>query len=239
MIALALALTMLAELPTVPMATGRGRPSAVGLSTGFDDAVMPLTLSYATGLRVFHRPLNLGGALTTPLLRPGLSDLRGRVDAELDLHRRPGWMVRVALGGALTGSRNDAFYAVGVATRAGVTAGWSTRRFAIGGEVVGGLTLFTSIHTTAWARETGGLTFTRGTLWAPAWSLEAGLRAGVLLGRCELFLRAGFDRKGRYNLAIPSVYATLGVALRGGADGFRRPAARRARADRGRTRRGT
>jgi hypothetical protein len=226
MIALVVGLTLLAELPTVPMGMDRGRPSAVGLSTGFDDAVLPLSLSYATGLRAFHRPLNLGGALTTPMLRPGLSDLRGRVDAELDLHRRPGWMVRIAHGWSITGTRNAAFRAVGMATRLGVTAGWSMRRFAIGGELVGGLTLFTSIRTTAWAREIGGLTFTRGTLATPAWSLEAGIRAGVLLGRCELQLRAGFDRKGRYNLAIPPVYATLGVAIRWGADEIRRPSRR-------------
>lgn len=236
MIPLALALTVLAELPTVPMATDRGRPSAIGLSTGFDDAVMPLSLSYATGLRAFHRPLSLGGALTMPMLRPGFSDLRGRVDAELDLHRRPGWMVRVAHGWSITGTRNAAFRAIGMATRVGVTAGWSMRRFAIGGELVGGLTLFTSIRTTAWAREIGGLTFHRGTLTTPAWSLEAGVRAGVLLGRCELQLRAGFDRRGRYNLAIPPVYATLGVAIRWGADEIRRPAARPTRRGRARAR---
>lgn len=233
MIATYLLVAMMSELPTVPMSRDRGRPSVVGASSGYDDALLPLSLSYATGFAPARRALNLGGALTMPMLRPGASDLRGRVDAEIELNPRLGWMVRIAHGWSLTGTQNAAFRAIGLATRVGITAGWASHRFAIGAELVAGLTVFTTIRTTAWAREIGGLTFTRGTLGAPAWALETGVRAGVRLGRCELFLRAGFDRKGRYNLAIPPVYATLGVAVRWGADEFRgrpRRAPRRPRA---------
>lgn len=221
MIALVLSAAVFAHAPTVRMDHERGRPSTVGISSGFDDALVPLSLSYATGLRLFARPLTLGATATMPMLRPDFADLRGSVDAELDLNRSLGWMVRVAHGWSVTGTRNDAFSAVGMAARAGVTVGWNTRRFAIGGEVVAGLTAFTHIRSTAWGREIGGLPFERTTLGAAAWSLEAGVRAGVLIGRVELALRAGFDRKGRFNLAIPPVYATLGVAVRWGADEWR------------------
>ncbi len=226
MIAALLALAVVAHVPTVRMDDEHGRPSTVGASTGFDDALLPVTVGYATGLRPWQRPLTLGATLTMPMLRPDFGDLRGSVYAELDVNRELGWMVRVAHGWSVIGTRNDAFSAVGMAARGGVTVGWSARRFAIGGELVAGLTAFTHVHTTTWGREIGGLPFTRATFGAPAWSLETGLRAGVLLGRVELALRAGFDRKGRLNLAIPPVYATLGVAVRWGADEWRDAVAR-------------
>lgn len=227
MIALLLSAAVLAQSPTVRMDREHGRPSSVGVSSGFDDALVPLSLGYATGLQLFDRPLTLGTVLTMPMLRPDFADLRGSLHAELDLNRDLGWMVRVAHGWSVTGTRNDAFAAVGMALRGGVTVGWAMRRFAIGGELVAGLTAFTHIRSTAWGREIGGLPFERTTLGAGAWSLEAGLRTGVLIGRVELALRAGFDRKGRFNLAIPPVYATLGVAVRWGADEWRDAVAKR------------
>lgn len=226
MIASLLTAVVVAHVPTVEMDHEEGRPSTVGVATGFDDALLPLTLGYATGLRAWQRPLVLGATLTMPMLRPDFGDLRGSLYAELDLNRDLGWMVRVAHGWSVIGTRNDAFFAVGVAARGGLTVGWSTRGFAIGGEVVTGVTAFTHIRSTEWGREIGGLPFERATVGAPAWSLEAGLRTGVLIGRVELALRAGFDRKGRYNLAIPAVYATVGVAVRWGADQWRDAVAR-------------
>jgi hypothetical protein len=49
--------------------------------------------------------------------------------------------------------------------------------------------------------------------------VEAGVRGGPLVGPVELSLRLGWDRKGPWALAIPPVYAVVGV-------GFRWPLAR-------------
>jgi len=223
---------VLMAAPTVRMHDDRGRPWSIELRTGFDRALVPLSLGVATRVDVARRPLVLGATWTLPMLRPDLSDQRGDVYAEIDINPRLGWMVRVANTWSIVGTRNSMFTAVGLATRVGATAGWSTRRFAIGGELNLGVTWVTGVWASKSAREDGGVAFRHASLAVPAWALQAGVRTGVLLGRVELALRAGFDRLGRYNLAIPPVYATLGVAVRFGSDEVRRARSRRRAASR-------
>jgi hypothetical protein len=214
-------------LPAIILGTMFGMPTvqavdtkddvthSIGLATGFDNAVAPATLSYAVRLTWLSRPLILGGAISSPMLRPGLDDFAAGIHAEIDLSRNH-LMLRAAHGSSYISNRNDAFSARGVAVGFGATVGWTNQRFAIGLETNVGATLFTTLSTTQWARTFGGLTFERGTLLLPAYNLEVGLRAATVIGRYELSLRFGYDAKGQYNIAIPPVYATVGVAVRWG-----------------------
>ncbi len=188
----------------------------VTATTGFERALLPLTLSGSLGLTGFDRPLTLTAAVTMPMSSPDLGDLRGTLAAGFDLNPNQGWLVRLTPSLLLSGTSNEAYRAVAFGAELGALVGWSSRCWLVGAEVVDGLTIVTALTTREYARVIGGAAVVDAVRWAPSTQLELGLRAGVLLGPVELSLRAGFDRKGVYNLAIPPVYATLGLGVRFG-----------------------
>ena len=106
------------------------------------------------------------------------------------------------------------FDALGVATDLGVLVGYQTPGFLLGAELTGKLTIATTLTTTMLARNEYGTTSGGGTLWLPARGLEAGVRGAFMLGRVELSLRLGYDKKGQYNLVVPPWYVTAGLAVR-------------------------
>jgi hypothetical protein len=191
-----------------------GVRGSVGASTGFERALLPLSLEGAAAFRVANRPLNVNGRFTVPTLRFDLGDWRGRLGAELDLNPSHGWLLRASLGLTLAHTRNDAFEALAFGGDVGVLAGWSAPRWLVGAEVVGSLVFVESLTTTAFAREGGKSPVTSVVLGAPGYGVQLGVRAGVLFGPVELSLRAGYDRRGAFTIGVPPVYATAGVAVR-------------------------
>jgi hypothetical protein len=204
-----------ARAQTVVLAPEGGGLAVGGcVSTGFERAVLPLSVSAAVGFAREGRAFVVGGSFTLPLLRADLSDQRSRLFVSIDLVPTPGWQVRVGAGVSLLSTTNDVFAATALGAELSVLAGYSTRRWLLGVEVVGGPTVATVLTTSEWARRIGNTSFTSGVRWLPAWELEAGVRGGLLVGPVELSLRLGWDRKGPWSLAIPPVYAIFGVGLR-------------------------
>jgi hypothetical protein len=188
---------------------------SVSLSSGYERTLLPLALRGAYGTEIAGRSLVLSLECATPMLSPGVNQLRTALGAEFDLLRMYGWMFRVATAVSGTTARNDAFYAVGFGAQIGATAGWQTRRWMAGLEAVPWLTAVTWLHTTAWAHQLGGSPLTSGYIWGSAAGVELGGRAGVLLTRnLEFSLRGGWERTGSYSLAVLPLYATLGVGVR-------------------------
>jgi hypothetical protein len=218
MTALALAMVLAASTaaaPTVRLEPDPATPGVVTVTTGFERALLPLSVGVALGLEAAKRPLALGVELTMPLLQPDVEDLRGRVWATLDLDTDFGWLVRPCFGVYGITTTNDAFTASGLGAQLGGLAGFSSQRWLVGAELVGNVTIVEYLTTTPYARRMGSPT-TGVTLWGAAYGFQAGVRAGVLLGPIELSVRAGFDRKGKYNLAIPPAYATASLGVRWG-----------------------
>ena len=188
--------------------------SAVTLRSGFDHSIAPLGLGVAHRVTVADRPLVFALDITTPMLRPDLHDLRLRAGSELDLLPAQGWMVRASHGWTGLLTQNHGYGAQSLRWDLGTTVGWSAPRWVLGVEGVLQNTLVTVIHTTEWAREIGGSPSTRSTLWTPSWGGKIGLRTAATVGPVELGLRLGWDRMGKYNLALPPVYATAEAGLR-------------------------
>lgn len=193
----------------------RGARAQVYASTGFDRAVFPVTLGAAMRLDRVPRPFVIGLTWTIPTVELDIRDRRTRLYAEVDLFPDHGFMLRLAHGWSVTTTDNDAFEAVGLAADLAVTAGWSAPRFMIGAEVGAGLTLFSSIESTAWARNEAGVPFQHVIRHASAFTARAGLRTAVVLGPIELALRFGWDHVGQYSIA-PPMYAQLGIGARFG-----------------------
>ena len=160
-------------------------------------------------------PLVLGLSWTVPTIEFDLRDQRLRAHAELDLRRDHGFLIRVANGWSMSTTHNDAFSAVALGGDLGITTGWSAPRFSIGGEVTAGLTLVSFLRSSEWAQDLANVPFDRGVRYGSAFTLRAGLRAGVTFGPVEIALRAGWDRVGRYSIT-PPIHAQLGLGIRFG-----------------------
>lgn len=194
---------------------GAAPPAAAEVSasvtTGFEDAVAPI----AIGLRTASRRAAVGVEVAAPALRLDLDDVRGELYGELDLWRRSGWGVRVHLGASAVTTSNDAFDAIALGTVVGAVPGYVAPggRWSAGAELRSRLAWATRLAASDYARMEGGATFDTGWYARTASDLQAGLRGAVRLGELELLARAGYERRGRYNLAIPPAYLVLGAAL--------------------------
>jgi hypothetical protein len=215
-LSLSLALLFLLVAPSVSQAqtvrleSQTSVPVEAYLSTGYEEAVLPVTLGADVGLRALSRPLVVGIDLTVPAF--ARSNFSGLLHAALDLNPKQGWLLRALAGMAVLTAQNQAFGAIGPEGQLGLLAGYSAPRWLVGAEAIGKLTVFDVVTTTALARSFGATS--GGVLWLPAYGLEAGVRAGALFGPVELALRAGFDRKGDYNFVIPPAYATVSMGFR-------------------------
>ncbi len=196
--------------------------------SGYNRAVLPLSLTWATGIRSFERPGALGVTWTMPLLSPDFGDGRGRLFAQFDVFKEHGWMIRVNHGWAVLSTRNDAFSALGLVTDLGAILGWSQPSWMLGMEIRGGVHILSHVTTTSWARNQGGSPLHDALLSGTGWDLRAGVRAGLLLGAVELALRSGWDRLGVYTIT-PPLFIELGLGGRFSLPGKSRKARRHRR----------
>lgn len=209
------ALPLDAHAQTVRLDPARGARAEVAISTGYDRAILPVTVQGAMRVTAVPVPLVLGLAWTVPTLTLDLRDQRLRVCAELDLRREHGFLFRVANGWSMTTTRNDAFSAVALGGDLGFTTGFSAPRFLVGAEVTAGLTFVSFLRSRGWTQDLGSVPFERGVRYGSAFTVRAGLRTGVVLGPIELSLRVGWDRVGQYSIT-PPMYAHLGLGARFG-----------------------
>lgn len=189
------------------------RAGEVWLSTGFADAVAPLTLDGTLSLPVRGRALQLTAGLTVPLLRPDLRDHRVDLGARLPLLDRP-WDVWVSAGLREVSTRNDAFDAATFGTVIGVAPGYYADRWTVAAEAELWTAWATWMRTSDYAVSPGGALPYRGWSTLTAAHALAGVRAGVLLGRVGVHVRGGYESRGEWNLVIPPIYVGVGIGYR-------------------------
>jgi hypothetical protein len=186
---------------------------SVGVATGFDNAVLPVTLTGAIGLPVGARRLVGWAAVTAPMLAPDLHDHRLEVGAALPLVGGR-WDVPLAVGLREVSTRNDAFRATAVGSMVGAYPG----RYGPRSTLAVDLELWTAwamhLKTTTFVETYGGVAPWRGWTARTAQSGRVGAAAAACVGRVEVGARAGYETRGRLNLVIPPVYATAHLGYR-------------------------
>jgi hypothetical protein len=155
----------------------------------------------------------LATEITVPAEAFDFTDAKYRLWADLDVLPKSRWNVRARFGVRVVTTRNDAFNGVALGSEAALFPGYYRPRWAVTAELIVSWDWASRFQASSFARSQGATT---AAVWAafPEVGVEAGVRAGYSIGPVELSLRAGFDRRGIYSLAVPPVYALLGVSVR-------------------------
>ncbi len=199
--------------PTVRPDPSSGHTAQVDLTTGFDDAVLPLSIAGTWTPTWGGRAVRIGGALTVPMARPDLRDHRIDLGVEAPL-RGADWDLWIGVGLREVSAANDAYRGTSLGTVLTAAPGYHGARWTLAAEGSLWVAWWTCLSTSAYAQDPGGATGWSGCASRTARAPQLGLRAGLLRGAWELGLRAGYEPRGAYNLAIPPLYLRLTLGYR-------------------------
>lgn len=199
--------------PLVRPDLSSGHRAQISLATGFDDAVLPLSVSGTWTPVWADRGVRVGGGLTLPMARPDLRDHRVDLGVEAPL-RGADWDLWLGLGLREVSTANDAYRGTSLGTVLSAAPGYHGARWTLAAEGSLWMAWWTCLSTTSYAEDPGGATGWSGCAARTARAPQLGLRAGLLRGPWELGLRAGYEPRGPYNLAIPPIYLRVSLGYR-------------------------
>jgi hypothetical protein len=199
--------------PVVRPDPSDGDRAQITLATGFDDALLPLSLAGTWTPVLGDRAVRLGGSVTVPMARPDLRDHRIDLGVEAPV-RDADWDLWLGSGLRVVSTANDAYSGTSVGTVLLAAPGYHGPRGTLAAEGSLWTAWRTCLSTTRYAERQGGASGWSGC--APWTARESwlGVRAGLRRGPWELGLRAGYVGRGRYRLAIPPVYVRMSLGYR-------------------------
>ena len=174
----------------------------ISVATGFDDALLPLSLTGAWTPNRADRPLRVSGGLTVPMATPDLRDHRLDLGLEAPL-READWDLWLGAGLREVSTANDADRGTSLGTLLSAAPGSHGPRWTLPAEGSLWLAWWTCLSTTGYAERVGGATGWSGCAPWTAREPRLGLRAGLRRDPWELGLQAGCAGRGAYGLAIP------------------------------------
>ena len=192
------------------------RPTVVGASAGVDGSTMTLSLLAGRSLRrLSKRRALVSGAFDLPMAQPDLGDWRLRAGFRLEVARWKRLALPVRLDGTVRMLTNRSVRAVGLGTDLSVAPGWYARRWFAAAELAWDQAWTTHLRHTDAYRRVVYEDVQDGWVRLSGWTLRYGARVGGLpLSWLEIWLRAGYEQHGRFDLVAPPVYAILGTSVR-------------------------
>jgi len=198
--------------PAVRLA-GDTPTAQVSVATGFESALLPLSVTAAGALPLEPRPLTGWVELRAPLLQPDLHDHALTLGTRMPVRDRP-WDVELGLGLREVSTANDIYRGTSVGSLLMARGGHFGERWTVAADAELWNGWATHVRTTPYARRVGGVQPVSGWTGWTSWSLRAGAVAGALVGPVELAVQLGYESRGRWNLVIPSLYGRVHAGIR-------------------------
>ncbi len=210
-------------LSLIVLASGVGRspenaatPNVVGTSAGIDGTTVAWSLGYARAVQLpIPRLLLVGTQFTLPMTQPDFGDWRWTSSLRIDAFARGRFAWPVEGGFVLRRFSNRSVSAWGVGTELATMPGWYPERWFIAAELSWGQTWAAHLKHSDLYRDVVFDGVTDGWYRTPGFTMRYGARVGGCPWKpMEVWLRAGYEQHGRFDIVAPPLYALLGVNFR-------------------------
>ena len=190
---------------------------SVGVYTGLDYSILPVTLKYSLGYNLFNmkQPVNSGFEMTVPVNSFDMNDIRLRLTTELTLLRKKNFEIRGGFSPVFVNVKMETETMSSLGMDFHAFTGLTNDRWNTGIEVFYNQMFSTHIvHTDKYKDNI----FEAEDGWYK--NTAANIRIGFLLNRrikkFDINFRAGYSGTGEFNnyLFVPNMYSTLGLIFR-------------------------
>ena len=188
----------------------------ITVSVGLDYALLALQIGYVHSFNIskIGRSLILDTGFTFPLTKPDLRDFKIHSGVSINTVKVKKFQIPVSFKFILRGNANKAYNAIGFGSVLMISPGLYTDKITIASEI---------FWDSEWATY---ITFSdyyqfiysdgkEGWYAGSSNIFRFGARIGGLIKkRVEIYVKAGYELQGKYNLKVPPVYAVLGSSIR-------------------------
>jgi hypothetical protein len=196
----------------------KANEQAIGIATGIDYSILPVSMQYKRGFNVFNLnlPVNMGLDLTIPIFDFDLNDIRFTLISETSLLRKGNFEIRGGIDPVVCAIKMQTESMTSIGTNFHLFSGITTDSWNVGAEIKYNQMFTTFIHHTDKYKENVFSDVVDGWYKSTASNLRIGLLIDYKFNRMDLYLKSGISRTGTFQnyLFVPTFYAIIGVNRR-------------------------
>ena len=189
----------------------------IGITTGMDYSILPLTLSYQRGIDVnLKHPIRLGAEFTVPMFDFDLLDFRFKVLSEATILRKNNFEIRGGMNLTLVHTKMQTESMTSIGADFDLFVGFTNDKWNVGLKARYNQVVTTFIKHTDKYRDN----VFEGAVDGWYRSTASNLRIGVLLNyrikKFDIHVEGGISRTGTFQsyLFVPTIYGLVGVDFR-------------------------
>ena len=190
----------------------------LSISTGLDYAVLPLTISYKKGLRLFggKRVISAGVEAIVPMFNFDLNDLKLSLTTEMTLYKSSRFEVSGGLNPLYVSTKLETNHLRSLGADLHLFAGYSSPNWHLGLDFMYNKIFSTYITHSDIYRDNVFADVVDGWYRNTASNIKIGIYASRTFGNFDPFLTAGIVKTGKFNdfLLVPGIYLNLGTNFR-------------------------
>lgn len=191
---------------------------SIGLVTGMDYSILPLSLSYEKAVKIFNYkfPLAIGAEITVPMFSMDFEDVRVKILTETTLLRKNNFEIRGGINPIFINTKMETETMTSLGTDFHLFIGKTSEKWNTGIEMTYNQIFSTNIKHTDKYRENVFEQAVDGWYKNTAANIRLGILVNRRINKVDLFFGAGLSKTSQFKdyLFVPTYYANLGINYR-------------------------